>query len=337
MRVAVVNKINEDLTIEDRDEGEPKHNEVLIKQEFTGICYRDILTRDGFFPRLKTPIIPGHEVSGIIEKVGEGVQYFKKGDRVASLIYLPCGHCMNCVSGNENLCQYKMTLGENLDGAYAQYVNVNERSLVKVPSGVKNELATISACVTGMLVHGLKKVGGITEGSKTVITGAGGGVGSHAIQIAKAYGSEVVAVTSSPWKAEMLYKLGADYVISSDGEFNKKVKDIWPEGANIALENTGDATFSEAFRSLGFGGRIVVVGNLKPTSSPLPLGILILKGNTISGSISSTRADVMEALSMSAKGKIQAVISEEVTLDNVNQAFERIKLKKNMGRVFIKF
>ncbi|MHB1440311.1 MAG: alcohol dehydrogenase catalytic domain-containing protein [Cuniculiplasma sp.] len=337
MKVAVVNKTGQNLEIEERGIPEPLENEVVVKQDFTGICYRDILTRDGFFPRLKTPIVPGHEVSGIIEKTGSGVEDFKVGDRVASLIYLPCGHCINCVSGNENLCQYKKTLGENLDGAYSQYVRLNQRSLVKVPSGVDGELATISACVTGMVIHALKQVAGITEGSRVVITGAGGGVGTHAIQIARTYGAEVAAITSSPWKEKDLYKLGADHVVSSEGEFNKKIKEIWPEGANISLENTGDATFNEAFRSLGFGGKMVVVGNLKPASPPLQLGVLILKGNSVTGSISSTRRDVMDALEMSAKKKIKAVVSEEVSLNNVNDAFERIKAKKNTGRVFIKF
>ena len=337
MKVAVVNKVGQNLDIEERGTPEPGANEVVLRQDLTGICYRDILTRDGFFPRLHTPIVPGHEVSGIIEKVGSGVEYFQVGDRVTSLIYVPCGHCYNCVSGNENLCTNKKTLGENIDGAYSKYVRLNQRSLVKVPKEVTSELAAISACVTGMLVNALKRVGGITEGSRVVITGAGGGVGTHAIQIAKAFGAEVTAVTSSQWKADSLYKLGADHVISSEGEFNKKVKEIWADGANISLENTGDATFNEAFRSLGFGGKMVVVGNLKPSSPPLQLGVLILKGNTISGNISSTRKDIMDALEMSAKKKIKAVVSEEISIDQINEAYERIKEKKNVGRVFIKF
>ncbi len=337
MKTAVIRETGKPVEIEEREEPKAGVGEVIIEQKFTGICYRDVLTRDGFFPRLSLPIVPGHEVSGIIKEVGEGVEYFKKGDRVSSLIYVPCGHCDNCISGNENLCQYKKTLGENLDGAYSKYVRISERSLVKVPDGVPEELSTIAACVTGMVIHALDTCGNIKEGKRVLITGAGGGVGAHAIQIAKAYGAEVMAVTSSEWKKEQLYKLGADHVISSGEGFSKKVKEIWNEGAQIALENTGDATFSEAFRSLSFGGRMVVVGNLKPASPGLPLGILILKGNSIFGSISSTRYDLERALNMSAKGKIHAVVSNEIKIEDVNEAFEDIKAKKNLGRVFIKF
>ncbi|MGP6206475.1 zinc-binding dehydrogenase [Cuniculiplasma sp. SKW3] len=337
MKTTVIKEIGKSMEIEERNIPEPGVNDVIIEQKFTGICYRDILTRDGFFPRLNLPIVPGHEVSGIIREVGDGADYFKKGDRVSSLIYVPCGHCENCISGKENLCQYKKTLGENIDGAYSKFVKIDQRSLVKVPQSVPEELSTIAACVTGMVIHALDTVGGISEGKRVLITGAGGGVGSHSIQIAKAYGAEVMAVTSSEWKKEELYKLGADHVISAGEGFSKKVKEIWPEGSHISLENTGDATFTDSFRSLAFGGKMVVVGNLTPGAPKIPLGILILKGNSVQGSISSTRYDLERALEMSAKGKIKAVVSSTITIDEVNKAFEDIKNKKNLGKVFIKF
>ena len=337
MKTSVIREIGKEMNIEEREIPHAGIGEVVIEQKFTGICYRDILTRDGFFPRLTLPIVPGHKITGIIREVGEGVEYFRMGGRVSSLIYVPCGHCENCISGRENLCQYKKTLGENIDGAYSRYVKINQRSLVKVPAGVPEELSTIAACVTGMVIHALDTAGGISEGRRVLITGAGGGVGSHAIQIARAYGAEVMAVTSSPWKKESLYDLGADHVIDAGEGFSKKVKEIWPEGAHISLENTGDATFSDSFRALSFGGRMVVVGNLKPAAPQLPIGILILKGNSIFGSISSTRYDLERALNMSMKGKIRAVVSKEVPIEEVNHAFEEIKERKNLGRVFIKF
>ncbi len=337
MKAAVLNHINQDLQIEERERPIAGENEVVVEQKTTGICYRDILTRDGFFPRLKTPIIPGHELSGRIVETGSGVYGFSIGDKVTSLIYKPCGRCMHCVSGQENLCENKVTLGETVDGAYSKFVKIDQRCLVKVPENVPDELSAISACVTGMIIHALGTVGLISEGSRVLITGAGGGVGSHAIQIARASGAEVIAATSSSWKKESLYRLGADHVIESKEGFSKRVKEIWKDGADIVLENTGDATFSDSFRSLGFGGKMVIVGNLKPASVQLPIGILILKGNTISGSISSTRADVMKALEMSSKGKIKPVIADRISLDNVNEAFEKIKKRENLGRVFIEF
>lgn len=337
MKAAVLNHINQNIDIEEREMPIPQDNEVIIEQKSTGICYRDVLTRDGFFPRLKTPIVPGHELSGTITETGSAVYGFSKGDRVTSLIYKPCGRCLNCQSGNENLCEFKQTLGENVDGAYSKFVKIDQRCLVKVPDNVGNELSAISACVTGMIVHALDRVGSISEGTRVLITGSGGGVGSHAIQIAKAYGAEVMAVTSSPWKKDALYNFGADHVIDAGDGFNRKVKEIWNEGANLVLENTGDATFKDSFRSMGFGGKMVIVGNLNPTSVQLPLGILILKGNAITGSISSTRSDVSKALAMSSKGKIKPAIAGKIPIEEVNEAFEQIKARKNLGRIFIEF
>ncbi|EQD81056.1 alcohol dehydrogenase, partial [mine drainage metagenome] len=177
-------------------------------------------------------------------------------------------------SGKENLCSKKKTYGENINGSYSRFVNVSRRSLVKVPNGVSNELSAIAACVTGMIYHALVPVGKAGYGTKVVITGAGGGVGSHAIQVAKALGCTVTAVTSSKWKEEALYKLGSDYVIEAGSGFEKEVKKIWPDGAELVLENTGTATFSSSLRSLSFGGRIIIIGNLEPTPVEVPLGLI---------------------------------------------------------------
>ena len=335
MKAVYLKEFNSDLEIEEYEIPEPLPGYVTIEQDMTGVCYRDILESEGYFPRMKLPIIPGHEISGRIVSIGENVKGFNKGDRVSSLIYEPCGSCRNCLSGKENLCSKKKTYGENLNGSYTRRVNVSEKSLVKVPDGVKAELATIAACVTGMIYHALSTVGEMRFGTKVLITGAGGGVGSHAIQIAKVLGGEVIAATSSKWKAEALEKLGADNVVFSGEPFEKKVKEIWPEGADIVLENTGNYTFNSALRSLSFGGRIIVIGNLDPKPVELPLGLIILKGNRVEGTISSTREDVKKALELSRLGKIREVRHEMISMGSINEAFRDIKKKKNIGRVMI--
>jgi len=336
MKAAFLKEIGKDLVIENFTVGEPESDQVTIEQDITGICYRDILEKEGFFPRMKPPIIPGHEISGIIRKVGAGVKEFKPGERVSSLIYEPCGFCEQCVSGRENLCPRKKTYGENINGSYTKFVNVSQRSLVRVPEGVSKELASIAACVTGMVYHALDSVGEGGYGTRVVITGAGGGVGSHAIQVAKAIGAEVIAATSSKWKEETLYRLGADFVISSSEGFDREVKKIWPEGSQIVLENTGNATFTSSLRSLSFGGRVVVIGNLEPNPVSLPLGMIILKGNRVEGTISSTRNDLKKALDLSKKGLVKEVKHDERILENVNEAFADIKQRKNIGRIMLK-
>lgn len=335
MKAAVLKGIKEPIEVIDKEIPEVTGNEVLIRQEITGICFRDILTRDGFFPRVKTPIVPGHEISGIIEKTGPDVRDFRVGDRVSSLIYDPCGKCEFCLSGNENLCVNKKTYGELLDGGYAQYIRVTERSIVKVPSNVSPEGAAISACVTGMVYHAMYKVGGLRSGMNVLITGAGGGVGAHAIQVAKAIGANVVAETSSEWKEEKILKLGADHVVHSGERFDKEVKKIFGDGVHVALENVGIHTFESSLRSLRTGGSLVVIGNVTPEPVNLPLGLIILKGNKIAGSISSTKDDMRKALELTSEGKIKPIVDRKVSLDSINEAYEDMRSKKVFGRVYL--
>ena len=334
MKAAVLNAIKEPLAVKDVPLGEPEKDEVVLRQTLTGICYRDILTRDGFLPRVKLPIIPGHEISGVIEAIGESVQGFKIGQRVASLIYAPCGKCEFCLRGEENLCPHKEAYGESRNGAYGERVIVSSRSLVPVPDGIPDADATLAACVTGMLYNAIGRVGGLKEGQRILISGAGGGVGVHAIQIAKALGGYVIAKTSSPWKREALLKIGADEVITSDN-FDREIKSKFNDGVHLALEAVGLPTFERTLRSLRSGGRMVVVGNVNPESVQLPLGLIIMKGNSISGSISSTRKDVETALDLTSKGKIHAVSDRTVSLDEVNNAFSDMQNRRSLGRILI--
>ena len=335
MKAAVLYELNKPLEVKEVEQPEILPNEVLVEQDSTGICYRDILTQKGFFPRVSLPIVPGHEISGRIVKKGDDVRGFNVGDRVSSLIYVPCGKCEFCLSGSENLCPYKKTFGEMMNGAYEKYINIPEISLVKVPDGVPAPDASIAACVTGMIIHAISRLGKLQQGQNVLITGAGGGVGTHAIQVAKALGAHVIAETSSPWKSEQLYHLGADHVVTGK-EFNKEVKDLTGDGVHVVLESVGLPTFERALRSLRVGGRMIVIGNVDPAAVPLPLGLIILKGNTIKGSISSTKEDVSKALELSKAGKVHSVVYKTVTLSDVNEAYEDMLARRSIGRIMLK-
>ena len=337
METAVLRNLNVDLVVEGHDVPVPGPDEVIIRQDMTGICYRDILTKEGYFPRVKLPIVPGHEIAGRIHETGSEVKGFRKGDYVASLIYEPCGKCEFCLSGRENLCPQKKTYGEALDGAYSQYVKVSERSLVKVPQNVPEESAVMAACVTGMIYHAIKVVGQIKDGDRILITGAGGGVGSNAIQVAKALGAEVIAETSSKWKVEQLSKIGADHVVEMSDHLAKDIKTITGDGVHMVLETVGLATFDQSIRSLRTAGKIIVIGNLRPEPVDLPLGNIILKGNSIHGSISSTRDDMKRVLELTAAGKIGHISDTHVDLKGINSAYGMIKDRKVLGRVLVDF
>lgn len=336
MKAVVMKEYRKPLVVEEWDKPEPGPGEVVVEIEMTGICYRDILTVDGFFPRAKPPLILGHEIAGRIVEVGEGVKEFSIGERVASLTYIPCGECEYCRRGEENLCRNRRWFGEDLHGSYAQYVNAHVRSLVKVPDNIPPEAAAISACVTGMLVHALKTRGRLREGERVLVTGAGGGVGVHAVQLAKTYGAEVLAVTSSEEKARRLRELGVDHVIvSGDGRFSREVKSATGgEGVDLALDCVG-LTVVESVRSLRWGGRVIQVGNVKPEPIPIPLGLLILKENNIAGSLSCTKRELEEALRLHSEGKVRAVATT-MPLEEAEKAHRMIRERRHFGRITLK-
>ncbi len=335
MKAAVLREFNVMPAVEDREMPDAKGEEIVIRQTYTGICYRDILTLHGKFPRTNLPLVPGHEVSGRIVGVGEQVKDLRERDRVSGLIYLPCGKCMLCLGGRENLCRNKRTLGEAVDGSYAPYVRMNERSVVRVPAGVDESSAVIAACVTGMIIQALRNRARLSEGETVLVTGAGGGVGAHAVQVARALGARVIAATSSQWKEEKLHDLGADAVVPS-GNLSRQVKEqTGGEGADVVVETVGGPTFRESLKALNFGGRLALIGNVDASSVDLPLGYTILKGLEIIGSVSSTRADVAEALDLSRRGKVKPVIDRIVTLERLGEAYSAMEKRSTFGRVLI--
>lgn len=337
MRAALLEEIKKPLSIKEVSIEEIGPKEVLIEQEITGVCYRDILTRDGFFPKIKLPIIPGHEIAGRIVKVGGEVKDFKEGDFVASLIYIPCGECKYCKAGEENLCRNRKTYGEDVNGGYAKYVKAHVNSLVKVPSGVSKEAAVIASCVTGMLVHALKDRAKIKEGENVLITGAGGGVGIHAVQIAKAYNARVIALTSSEWKAKKIKEYGADEVLISKENVLEEIKRLTAnEGADVVIDTVGQPTFEISLRSTRWGGRLIVIGNVNVQPVNINLGFVILREVSILGNLSSTKKNVIEALNLTKEGKIKPVAHDIFDLSEVNYVFDLMKRKSSFGRVYLK-
>ena len=311
-------------------------NEVLLEVEMSGLCYRDLLTIDGYFPRTKLPIILGHEIAGKVLAVGEDVVDFKSGDRVASLTYIPCGKCKYCKSGNENLCKQRLTFGEEINGSFAQMVKVHERSLVKVPDNVTPEGAAIASCVTGMVLRAFRHVAKVKQDESVLITGAGGGVGIHAVQVAKALGCKVIAATSSEEKFKYIMEAGADEVLLSDDKMVEKVKRLTgDDGVDVVLEAVGQPTFEKSLRCLAWGGRMVVVGNVTASSVEVPLGLIILKANSIAGTIAATKKDLEDALKLTADGKVRPVVTV-YPLEKIYDAMEKMRRKESVGRLLLK-
>ncbi len=313
--------------------------EILLKVSGCGICYRDTLARRGFM-RVKPPVIPGHEISGRIVEVGAKVpKTFSVGDYVASLIYIYDHRDPKCSEGQENICRSRVSIGEEVDGCYAEYVKIPYWIAVKIPSlgEAKPEAYSFSACVVGTIVRALKTIGGVWRGGRILITGASGGVGIHAIQVAKAYGLETIAVTRSEEKARLIKNVGADHVIVYRDKFSDDVRKLSDgEGVDYVLETVGGPTIRESIRSLRWGGKILLIGNIDPSPQSIQLGLLILRENHIMSVMNSCKSELREAIDLISRGLVKPIY-RTIPLDqeSVREAHRVLEKGGSVGRIVI--
>ena len=324
------------MTVDEVPIPKPASGQVLIKQVFSGVCYRDLLTRRGFFRTPKKSITLGHEGAGRVTEVGRGVQDFQIGDKVASLTSVPCGHCVECNNGNENLCHKKLVYGEKLDGSYSEYMLAHVNGLVKIPDGVNWEAATIGACIFGMLLRALTDRANARAGETAIITGAGGGVGIHAVQMVKALGCRVIATTSSEWKADKIRRTGADEVVASSGNFSDRIRELTAgRGGDLLVEIVGGSNLEESIKSVRWGGRILLLGNVDPQPTSVQWGRIILRENAVIGSIGSTKRSLRDAFELVRLGKVRPILDRILPLDRASEGHKILEAKQNVGKILL--
>jgi NADPH:quinone reductase-like Zn-dependent oxidoreductase len=192
------------------------------------------------------------------------------------------------------------------------------------------------ACTFGVALRALRTVGKVTLGEDVLVTGASGGVGMAAIQVAKALGARVLAATSSEAKHQALVDAGADdVVVAEPGALHEKVRTMSPAGVDAVLELTGSPTFTSSLRSLKNGGRLLLVGNILADAIKLNPGAVILYGYQILGSAGCTSADLQDAFSMIASKRFTVVISRVLSLKDAPEGHRILAERGAIGRVIL--
>lgn len=312
-------------------------DEVLIRVAYCGVCRHDLLTRRGAFPNSTLPIILGHQVSGWIEQAGSDTS-LEPGQPVMTMIYTGCGQCHNCLQGNDARClnQRPLFLGEDINGGYAEFVAVKGRIVIALPPTVALRDAAILTCTLGTAYHALTDRGGVGADQHVLITGASGGVGLHAIQVAKLFGARVTAVVSTEERGCLVSSAGADaVVVAPDRTFAKVVKRGEFGAADLVLEVVGANTLNESLHVVRDGGIVVVVGNVEGAMATIPPAYLILKELNVVGTKSCSAREMATVLGHLAAGDLRADVTDVVPLREVRAVHERMEQGDNVGRIVL--
>lgn len=341
MRAVVLRKTGgpDELRVEDYADPTPGDGEVLVRVRASSVCGRDLIDRRGGFPMMKLPTILGHEFAGEIVALGPGASAsgLAVGDRVVNLHRPSCGACRRCLGGDPILCERAFqSFGHTVDGGYAEMVVAHTRALVKLPAAIPFDAGSTLMCTAGVALFALRARGHLALGETVLITGASGGVGVAAIQIARRMGARVIATTTNAAKVERLRALGADHVIvSATNSFHNDAHRAVEGGVDLSLELTGSATFGSALRSLRRGGRLVIVGNIDTEKIAVNPGALILNGTSIIGSASCTHQDMADVFAMVERGELVPQIDRRLSLDGAADAHRLLGERGVVGRVVL--
>ncbi|MEU4895125.1 alcohol dehydrogenase catalytic domain-containing protein [Streptomyces sp. NPDC044780] len=319
------------VTVIDVPRPRPAADEVLVEVAACGVCGHDQADRTGLLT-VPLPAVLGHEVAGTVVEAGPAVRRFAVGDPVATKQFSTCGYCGPCTSGEELRCaQRSFTYG-----GFAEYVVLRESALLAVPPGVPLAEAAVVACAVGTGLQALRRIARVRAGETVLVTGAGGGLGLHAVQVARALGARVVALTGDVGKAGRLRSLGAGHVLTMGDQTWQDVLDATEgHGADVVLDNTGHpAVFRQAFRALAHAGRYVLTGQVGGEPLRVHPAFVFAKEAVITGSGSTSMSTFSDAMDMVADARVRPVLAA-YPLDDAVRAFTDLDERRVVGRAVL--
>jgi len=332
MQVAIIDKPGTDFVIQKKPMIEPGPNQVRIKVHACGICHSDVLVKEGHYPGIQYPRVPGHEVAGVIDKLGDGVLELKVGDRVG--VGWHGGHCFQCDQcrrGDFMTCKRAKTCGISYDGGYGEYSIVPFEALARIP----NELSFIEAAplmCAGVTVFNSLRHSRAVAGDVVAVLGLGG-LGHLAVQFANKMGFKVVAISTSADKKELATKLGAHHYIDSSKEDASKVLQSLGGAKVIAATATDTKSISSLIGGLGVDGQVIVLGASPDKIEVSPFQVI--GGRTgLRGWASGTAMDSEDTLKFAALSGVRSM-NEVFPISKVNEAFKHMLSNKARFRVVL--
>jgi propanol-preferring alcohol dehydrogenase len=333
MKAAVVQKPKAPIVIAERERPAPEAGEVLIRIQACGICHGDLDVQQGAFPYSDIaayPIVPGHEIAGVVETVGAGVDWPKKGMRVGMpWLYSSCGHCAACLAGDEALCGEIQITGVTKDGGFQEFMLAPARHISALPDGLEFADAAPLMCAGLTVFAGLRHAG-FKAGQKVAVTGLGG-LGHLGVLYARAMGGRVAVISSTPEKEEEARELGAELFINATKDNITEVLQDWDGGADVILATAPSTDIMEAcFPGLARRGTLVVLGVTDAELKLAPTDFILGERRVI-GSLIGSRTDIQDALGLAVTHGIKPRITK-FPLEQASDAIAKMQAGTLRGR-----
>lgn len=334
----------ENLTyVTDAPTPEPGPGEVRVRVKAAAMNRLDLWVREGWKGlNLPMPHILGADAAGTVDTIGEGIEGWSPGDRVAvNPGVVTCAGCEWCERGLDNYCKSYHIMGETTTGTYAEYIVVPARNLLALPEHVSYAEAAAAGLVFLTAWHSLIVRGKLSTGESVLVVGASGGVNTASIQIAKLTGCEVYVVGSSDEKLEQAKALGADHLINrnevKDGNWGKSVYTMTDKQlVDVVVDNVGAPTMMMSIRSTKPGGRVLTVGNTGGPKMDIDNRHIFFRHVSLIGSTMGTSADYKDVMRLVFARKLKGVVGAEYRLEEAADAHRAMKAGDVFGKIVLK-
>jgi D-arabinose 1-dehydrogenase-like Zn-dependent alcohol dehydrogenase len=332
MRSVQVSRPKGPLEIVERDIPEPAGRQVRIKVQACGICHSDSFTKEGLFPGIQYPRVPGHEIAGVVDVVGKDVIEWKPGQRVGVGWHGGnCGHCDSCRRGDFVTCTYLQVPGIAYDGGYADYVIVPTEAVASIPAELSATEAAPLMCA-GITTYNALRNSGAREGDTVAIIGVGG-LGHLGIQFASKMGFKTIAIGRGKDKEDLVKRLGAAHYIDSKSQ-NTVEELVKLGGAKIILGTVPSGkAMGEVLGGMAVNGKLIMIG-VSDEALEVPPTLFISGRRSVVGWPAGTSMDSQDTLSFSVLSGVRSM-NEVFPLERAPEAYERMETGKARFRAVL--
>lgn len=314
-------------------------DDVLVHVRACALNHLDIWIRRGL-PGISIPLphILGSDIAGEVVEVGKEVSGIRTGEKVVLSPGICCGHCEQCAAGKDSQCRDYTLFGYMVPGGYAEYVRAPTVNVISMPLYLSYEEAAATPLVFVTAWHMLITRAGLKPAEEVLVLGAGSGVGSAAIQIAKVAGARVIATGGTDEKLAKARELGADEtILHSKQDIAAEVKRLTNRrGVDVVFEHVGEATWEKSIRSLAIGGRLVTCGATTGFEGKLDIRYLFSRQLSILGSYMGSKAELLSVMELVRRRAVKPVLDKVFPLAEAADAHRRLENREQFGKIVLR-